>query len=64
MDLRFRRRIALVIGNANYTSWDKLPAGQADATDIGKAARQAGFDLIGGDVQRDVDANRMQVLIG
>ncbi|MGQ3075349.1 MAG: caspase family protein [Ferrovibrionaceae bacterium] len=62
-DLQFRRRIALIVGNANYTAWDKLPAGRADAVDMAATVRQSGFELIGGQAQVDVDGRGMAALL-
>ena len=42
------RRVALVIGNANYVSQSPLNNPINDARNIGGRLRQLGFDLIGG----------------
>jgi hypothetical protein len=51
------RRVALVIGNGNYTQVPQLPNPPNDAADIAQALRKLGFDVIEG---RDVDKKTME----
>jgi hypothetical protein len=50
------RRVALVIGNSNYTHAVKLPNPVNDATDVAEVLRNVGFEVI-----FKLDANRTQM---
>ncbi len=57
------RRVALVIGNSNYTSEiGKLKNPVNDASDIATALRGLDFELIGGKAQFDVNLRQMDDL--
>src|SRR5262249_15971654 len=43
---RKEKRMALVIGNSNYTNVPKLPNPQRDAISVGQMLRDAGFDTV------------------
>ena len=48
------KRVALVIGNSNYTSVLQLANPANDADLIGKTLKQLRFNLVGNGVQRDL----------
>lgn len=49
------RRVALVVGNGAYRYAPSLPNPTNDAKAIAQSLRAAGFELIGGDAQLDLD---------
>ncbi|WP_313952117.1 DUF2808 domain-containing protein [Nostoc sp. FACHB-110] len=52
-----QRRSALIIGNSNYQSADKLPNPVNDATDIANSLRQLGFEVT---LLKDADLRQME----
>jgi len=49
------RRVALVLGNSAYQHAPRLPNPVNDARAIADSLRSAGFELVGGDAQLDLD---------
>ena len=54
-DVRAERRVALVIGNGDYTSVEKLPNPTRDADAIADVLRELNFDVLKG-INLDRDA--------
>lgn len=61
--LRFAPRIALVIGNNNYTKWDRLRLSTNDATAMAQNLKAAGFLLVGGGPHLNVGASDFRQLM-
>jgi uncharacterized caspase-like protein len=57
------RRVALVVGNGAYRSVEKLPNPASDARLIAATLKAAGFALVGGGAQIDVDKPHFDRLV-